>query len=202
MSARADRLREIYHQRRAAGVCVKCGITRCEKKSQCKDCRRARKKYNISDASHQRQKALRDERRASGLCIVCGAPSPRFSRCKAHRDRRNALQKKRMAEFESVRGKRNERMRVWRANRIEVEAKCVAHGEDLPCGLCSEARHDYWVNVERKPTMTRRRCGKCGSYDHGSTSNRCPKRFSVDADSYATSRHDTGSSLPSNPFAD
>ena len=88
MTPRADRNRALYARRRAAGLCVRCGVPSAG--ARCAGCLGA-----LRDAARDRY----DTRVASGQCVGCGAACGVRARCRACREEQREPAKARSARW-------------------------------------------------------------------------------------------------------
>lgn len=112
MTLSTDRRR--YHELKAAGLCVKCGIRPAEKGVNCAACRQVQRNYYR-------------QRRNLGLCVDCGLPSDGCHRCPVCRARQTRGQSER--EHERTRRRQAERARnqLKRIERMLSLAKFIEH---------------------------------------------------------------------------
>ena len=73
--------RQQYEERRAAGLCARCGGPAFDGLSRCGPCTAIDEASRSPERKNDRSRKLYAERRARGLCISCGAPSQGASRC-------------------------------------------------------------------------------------------------------------------------
>ena len=88
--------RRVYQRRRAAALCVTCGVA-ADGWALCRSCRARQDQQRDHARQSRTQKALRAERRAMGLCTRCAAPSegPRCEGCLSDERPGNLMRKRR-----------------------------------------------------------------------------------------------------------
>ena len=73
--------RQQYAERRAAGLCARCGGPAFDGLSRCDPCAAIDEASRSPERKNAQSRKLYVERRARGLCTACGAPSQGASRC-------------------------------------------------------------------------------------------------------------------------
>ena len=73
--------RQQYHDRRAAGLCTRCGRPVLDGLSRCAPCTVIDEASRSPERKNERSRTLYAVRRARGLCTSCGAPSQGAARC-------------------------------------------------------------------------------------------------------------------------
>ena len=73
--------RRQYAERRAAGLCTRCGGPVHDGLSRCAPCAAIEDAAKCPERKNARSRRLYRERRAAGLCTACGAPSQGDARC-------------------------------------------------------------------------------------------------------------------------
>jgi hypothetical protein len=125
--------------------------------------------------------------RSHALCVKCKRDSEK-SRCDGCGKRESNRAKELLSRSSERRLKYNKQHRDYHAMRTEELAMCSKHPCELPCVRCAEYKRDHWRKNPVRKLGIRRKCSRCDSYDHGTRSSLCPKRFAVFLSEYAQAR--------------